>query len=277
MSPSLLYVYPWMPYPRRVLIYLREHNISASIVTVVPISDPGQGDKAAEGFPDRPLGSLPILAVPPTGAEEGKAEALDGWTLIRQSVPIMQYLQRMIVSGGEEEKMDSYIEACEMGYLISAETVMTAWNGVRLFGSGVGAMNNLEAAKESLKWVHRELAGIERHLEPSNGMDTYAGGFKERLADGGAGPSFGDVALFSFLELVDDLYACFEELTMGKGEGKDAYGRNVERVGWYPRVRDFYGIFRERESVRREASTGEEVSAVLREKAGTWADGVWDP
>ena len=65
--PLLLYAYPWMPYPRRVIIYLREKGIDSRMVNVIHVSDPQDGNAAPLGYPPRPAGSLPILALPSKG------------------------------------------------------------------------------------------------------------------------------------------------------------------------------------------------------------------
>ena len=266
-----------MPYPRRIQIFLRERDVPTSVVTVVPVSDPGNGDKAADGFPPRPDGSLPILAIPAPDAaadRSGIPRSLEGWTLLRQSLPIMQYLDQTIVETSSVEDVDPYVAACNTGYSISAETVMTSWNTPRLFASGVGPLKISEAAKEGLKWVHRELAAVEKHL----GEDGYEGGFGRRLSlkDSDLGPSTGDILLQSFLELVDDLYGCFDELTLGKGTGRDAYGREIENARHYPHIREFYQLFRERPSARRDAGEGKVVSPALRNKASQWVEDVFD-
>jgi hypothetical protein len=92
--PYLLYAYPWMPFPRRVIIYIREKSILPSLVTVVPVSDPQLGDAAPAGFPPRPKGSLPILVIP---HPENESNAQP--TYIRQSVAIMNYLDELCDAG----------------------------------------------------------------------------------------------------------------------------------------------------------------------------------
>jgi glutathione S-transferase len=64
LAPYLLYVYPWIPFPRRIIIYLREKGIPSSLVKVVPVSDPQNGNAAPTEYPPRPSGSLPILVIP---------------------------------------------------------------------------------------------------------------------------------------------------------------------------------------------------------------------
>ena len=93
--PWLLYAYPWMPYPRRVIIYLRERGIPNSLVTIVQVSDPQAGNQVVDSsFPPRPAGSLPILAIP--SAEKDKDGKPREWTYIRQSMAIIGYLEETL-------------------------------------------------------------------------------------------------------------------------------------------------------------------------------------
>ena len=97
--PWLLYAYPWMPYPRRVIIYLREKGIPESLVRVVHVSDPQDGNRVIDSaaFPSRPAGSLPIMLIPsePQG-DEGGAE---NWVYIRQSMAMINYLEELCNTG----------------------------------------------------------------------------------------------------------------------------------------------------------------------------------
>jgi glutathione S-transferase len=62
--PWLLYAYPWMPYPRRVIIYLREKGIPDSLVKVAVVADPQDRNQVLDrSLPPIPSGSLPILAI----------------------------------------------------------------------------------------------------------------------------------------------------------------------------------------------------------------------
>ena len=125
--------------------------------------------------------------------------------------------------------------------------------------------------------MHREMAPIEKYLDPASGTDKDYGGYVARLgAESKAGPSYGDIMPFSFLELVDGVYGRFDELTLGKGGGgKDPYGREVERYGFYPNVREFYRLFGLRESAKRDEEMGEKVPEKVREMAWIWDDGVF--
>ncbi len=92
--PFLLYSYPWMPFPRRIAIYLREKQIPSTHVRIVRVSDPKDGNRVVDfSFPPRPAGSLPVLAVPSekTG-EDGKPVE---WFHIRQSMAIIHILEEI--------------------------------------------------------------------------------------------------------------------------------------------------------------------------------------
>ncbi|KAL4789967.1 hypothetical protein BDV19DRAFT_373280 [Aspergillus venezuelensis] len=107
-EPFLLYAYPWQPFPRRVIIYLRERKIPSSIVKVVHVSDVQFGSKVPEGFPAKPEGSLPILAIPIsrlgnsssfTARQQGEQATEKGFIYIKQSLAIMQFLEEACLSG----------------------------------------------------------------------------------------------------------------------------------------------------------------------------------
>lgn len=288
-----------MPYPRRVIVYLRERGIPSSAVRIVPVSDPQLGSQAPIGFPPTPTGSLPILAVPPLEMRNSSIPAdLEGWKLVRQALPIKVYLENQfallddwkvlpqpVYNMQTEFPNDAFHLANSIGYQLSTEGVLNCWNGVRLFGSGTGPISIPAASKESLKWVHRELAVIEKYLDPSSGTDNDFGGYAVRLAtSSAAGPLFADIMLLSFLEMVDDLYCCFDELTLGDhrkrvehsaAQGKDAYGRNVQDLGYYPHIRTFYELFRARTNAQRDSLQGEDVPEKVRGFGGKWADDIF--
>lgn len=92
-TPWLLYSYPWMPYPRRIGIYLREKRIPSTLVQIVRVSDPQDGNEVVDkSFPSRPPGSLPVLAIPSTEQNEGEAKE---WLYIRQSMAIIHLLEEV--------------------------------------------------------------------------------------------------------------------------------------------------------------------------------------
>ncbi|KAI4150889.1 MAG: hypothetical protein LQ340_003842 [Diploschistes diacapsis] len=234
MSPHLFYVFPWIPFPRHLIIYLRERRIPNSHVRVIAVSDPQQGQKVPQGFPPPPAGSSPILAIPPAAASDPSIPTtLEGWKLLRQSLHIMHFLEsRFSTLDGwkkppycmqAERPSNPYMLSNNTGYQSSVEMALACWNPLRLFGSGAGPVSIPEAAKESLKWARRELAVIETYLNPSLEIDVDYGGYAERLAPVSKGvPTFGDIMLFSYLEMVADVYGYFDELTLGqraKAEG----------------------------------------------------------
>lgn len=132
--PWLLYVYPWMPYPRRVIIYLREKGIPESLVRVAAVADPQDGNKVLDpSLPPRPSGSLPILAIPSEArGADGKAET---WTYIRQSMAIIIFLEELFSTGqygllspqGPLAGSDALARARVSEILILAEECTVAW------------------------------------------------------------------------------------------------------------------------------------------------------
>ena len=271
-----------MPFPRRVLIYIRERRIPDSLIRIVCVSDPQAGSKAPEGYPPTPKGSLPILAIPPSEISTDTIPAtLDNWTLLGQSLSIMTYLDSCCSPAYNmqtEHPKDPLAVARNIGYQSAASDAMATWNAVRMFGSRASASPSMPiAASESLKWVHREIAAVEKYLDPTSGLDKDYGGYAARLGSSSkAGPSYGDIMLYSFLDLVDDLYGRFDDLTLGKGsEGKDPYGRDVEKYGYYLNVREFYKLFRARESVKKDEKLGEGVPEKIKEMACSWDEGVF--
>ena len=96
--PWLLYAYPWMPYPRRVIIYLREKGIPDSLVKIAHVSDPQNGNEVTDSsLPPRPAGSLPILAIP-SETKDGSS-GTQQWVYIRQSMAIINYLEELCNAG----------------------------------------------------------------------------------------------------------------------------------------------------------------------------------
>jgi glutathione S-transferase len=87
-----------MPYPRRVIIYLREKGIPDSLVKVAVVADPQDGNQVLDrSLPPIPSGSLPILAI------SSEAKRVDGvaeeWTYIRQSMAIINFLEELCNAG----------------------------------------------------------------------------------------------------------------------------------------------------------------------------------
>lgn len=283
--PWLLYAYPWMPYPRRVIIYLREKGIPSSLVTVVRVSNPGAntgvqiGDPQANpdtvldnSFPPRPKGSLPILAIPSaTKKQNGEA---DSWTYIRQSTAIMSFLEELCNANqygfssphGPLVGQDALSRARAAEVMTVAEELQVEWNSVRAFGTGAGSQSIPAASKEMLRWVHRSLMAIETcWQEEARDLSFLRGGVHGHV-------TMADVVLYQFLEFAKDCYG--KDVTIGSGEKvKTVYGREVEEK--YPKLAEFFEAFRSRDSARKNAELGEEPPASAATKMQTWADGAW--
>lgn len=264
--PWLLYVYPWMPYPRRIIIYLREKSLPSSLVTVVPVSDPHLGNKADPQFPPKPAGSLPILAIPTD-------ESRTAFTYISQSLAIINYLDDVCDAGlhgfpRSNHPMrggaDPVARARVAEVLALADECTAGWNPVRLFGTAVGTMPIPQASHEMLRWVRRSLMAIETLWKDREDISSL------RQGQGG-NVTMGEIVLYQFLEFTADCYGV--DMTAGSGENvKDVYGREVMEE--FPRLREFYLAFKTRDSARRDAASGEVASKKDLERMRTWVDGV---
>lgn len=216
--PMLLYVYPWMPFPRRVTIYLREKRIPSSLVTVVPVSDSQFGDTAAPGFPPRPTGSLPILAIPPSNSSNETPV-----TYIRQSLAIISYLDELCDSGKGGFPKSAYPmrganalgRAHVMELLALADECTISWNPVRTFGSGAGTMSIPAASKEMIRWIHRTLATIELYFKGRDFSGLKRDGDNRVLEGSKEGPNIAEIILYQFLEFTKDCYGI--DMTVGSG------------------------------------------------------------
>jgi glutathione S-transferase len=272
--PLLLYSYPWMPYPRVVGIYLREKRIPESLVKVVRVSDPQQGDAVVDStsFPSRPKGSLPILAI------HHSAEAGKEVTYIRQSSAIINFLDDLCDAGqwgfpkslypmrGGKEDMVERARITEVRTL--AEECLATWNPVRTFGSGAGVkdLHNAAVSKEMAKWTKRPLTAVEQWWkEEARNLES--------LKEGGEGKvTMADVVLYQFLEFVRTCYGI--DLLISTGENsKDVYGRQQEEG--FEKLRAFMAAMDSRSSVARRAEYGEIPSSIVLEAMSTWIDGIW--
>ncbi|PRP88473.1 hypothetical protein PROFUN_03190 [Planoprotostelium fungivorum] len=258
--PYLLYSYPWMPYPRRVLIFLRERNIPQHLVRPVAVSDPGpNGDRAEEGFPPRPPGSLPVLAVP-------RADD-DGYDHIGDSVAIMRYLDGCCQRGEhgfpemKKKEMTPMEEARQVAFESLANELTSSWNGVRLMGTAAGppGLSFPKGSKELLRWIHRFLTAIEgQHLSHEMIDDMI-----QRTA------TVAEILLYQFLDFTHDCYGV--DLTIGSGEIiKEVYGRDTKDE--FPLLRRFWKEFRERKSAIREGR--EMVPDQFHRNMTNWAEGI---
>ncbi|VUC25650.1 unnamed protein product [Clonostachys rosea] len=261
--PWLLYAYPWMPFPRRVTIYLREKGIPLSLVTVVPVSDPQLGDAAPKAFPPRPAGSLPILAIP-----DSKSSGVESYSYVRQSLAIMNYLDELCDAGehgfprsrysmrGE----DAMSRAKVTGLMCLADELTVSWNPVRTFGTGAGTMAIPEASKEMLRWLHRTLATIETLFRDRDFSGLHEGGDQ--------GPNMAEIVLYQFLEFTKDCYG--KDMTKGPEQTElDVYGRG-EAPTEYPKLSEFYDAFKSRKSAARDAFAGEVAGEKALKAMQTW-------
>ncbi|KAF4459520.1 hypothetical protein FALBO_13722 [Fusarium albosuccineum] len=265
-KPWLLYVYPWMPFPRRVTIYLREKGIPSSLVTVVPVSDPQLGDAAPKGFPPRPAGSLPILAIPDQTTPQS-----DSYTYIRQSLAIMNYLDELCDAGERGfpksrycmRGKDALSRARTTELMCLADELTISWNPVRTFGTGIGTMPIPEASKEMIRWIHRTLTTIERW-------------FKDRdfasLRDGGTrGPNMAEIVLYQFLEFTKDCYG--KDMTKSSSQKvRDVYARG-EVAAEFPKLAEFFDAFKTRKSAIRDVTRGEVAGERTLKAMQKW---LWD-
>lgn len=262
--PLLLYIYPWMPFPRRVTIYLHEKRIPPTLVRTVRVSDPQDGNKVTDpSLPPRPPGSLPILAIQ-------HADAEDKWTYIRQSMAIISFLEDLCEAGdygfssptGRLMPTKPLERARETEILSLAEELTVGWNPVRIFGTNAGTMSFPQGAKEMLRWERRALLAIETFLSERTTASA-------KLLTGPA--TIAEIVLYQFLEFTKDCYSV--DMTIGSGEMvMDVYGREVKED--FHQLREFFLVFRKRESARRALDAGEVPGAAPAKAMGTWADDV---
>lgn len=266
--PWLLYAYPWMPYPRRITIYLAEKRIHSSAIRIINVSDPQSGNAVvpsqASSVPPRPEGSLPILAISPL-VESGE------WVYVRQSMAIIGYVEEACAPGGalagigarELARSDTALERARVTEITTlAEELLVSWNPVRIFGTRAGTMVYPEGAREMFRWVQRTLSTMDSLLADRD---------LEYLGDDEKSVTVADIVLFGFLEFVDYCYGV--DVTIGSGEDRtDVYGRVVREE--YPRLVEFYELFKGRRSARRDGP-GEKASEEVLVRMRAWHDGVF--
>ncbi|KAF2172121.1 hypothetical protein M409DRAFT_17361 [Zasmidium cellare ATCC 36951] len=267
-KPWLLYAYPWMPFPRRVIIYLREKGIPESQVKVARVQDPKFGNEVIDtSLAPRPAGSLPILAVP---SQDQSADDR-GYIYIRQANAIMYFLEEFCndFQYGFAKPYGSFLgktplQRARIAEVMSlAEELMVAWNPVRTFGTGAGPVSIPEASREMLRWVRRALMTVERFFKDRD-MTLLEGGKTLHI-------NMADIVLYNFLEFVDDCYGV--DMTIGSGDMvEDVYGRQVTEV--FPKLVEFYQAFKTRESAKRDEERGEVAPEYAKSMMSKWADGV---
>ena len=230
--PFLVYSYPYYPYPRLVSIYIREKQIPQSLVTIVPVSEPYNGDKVvelADKYPARPKGSLPILAIHSSADFKGDV------TYIRQSSAILNFLDELCDMGQLGFPQSPYSKRRSVDYALQrariteirtlAEECLVSWNPVRIFGTAAGVspqLRNAEASKEMARWTKRTLTTIERWWN-EEGRDV------DSLREGGDGQvTIADIVLYQFIEFIRDCYGV--DLLVGTGEKyEDVYWKRARR------------------------------------------------
>lgn len=286
-KPWLLYAYPWQPFPRRLVVYLRERSIPASLVTVVPVSDVQLGDKAPPEFPPRPTGSLPILVIP-----QGSGPATKSPILVKQSIAIMEFLDELCLSGrygfpkmaspsylpvnaiqassgNEPSEDDIMLSRAKHSELLTLAAGLTdGWNPVRAFGSGAGPQRFPQAANYMFQWVRRGEMAVERWMAENEyqAADLQWNGGSRRPA------TIAEIVLFQFFEFTRDCYGV--DMTESTGEqSKDVYGRDV--TDSYPNLKLFYESFLSRPSSLRDAANGEVPSEGVLKNMMDWSPGVF--
>jgi glutathione S-transferase len=271
-----------MPYPRRTTIYLRERKIPSNLVTVVPVSDPQEGEEVPPGFPPRPKGSLPLLAIPKslvsnsTEAQNRDVDIESNYYILGESLSVIQYLEDLCNTGKHGFPISTYSmaggphpldRAYEYGLLNLANEVLTSFNPVRLFGSALGTLKIPEAARESLRWMHRHLAAIELHLAKSSRAKDF-----DALRDNNNGkPTIGEIVLYQYLESLHGIYSI--DVTKGNTVDKSTgvYGR--EALLDYPSLKAFYEAFKTRASVQVSHEDGSQPTDKMKENGRIWWPG----
>ncbi|KAJ5220263.1 hypothetical protein N7468_009467 [Penicillium chermesinum] len=285
-KPWLLYAYPWQPFPRRLIIYLRERSIPASLVTIVPVSDVQNGDQAPPEFPARPAGSLPILMIP-----QGSDISPKSPVFVKQSIAIMEFIDELCLAGrygfpklpnpptlrtnlslnippGDEKVNAMLLRAKHNELLTLAAGLTDGWNPVRLFGSGAGTQRIPAAANETLQWVRRNLMNIENWMEENEYDPTDL-----RWDSGSKRPAtIAEITLFQFFEFTRDCYGV-DMTEFAGGQSKDVYGRDAKQES--PNLKLFFKSFLSRPGSAREADKGEVPPEKLVKAMTDWSEGVF--
>lgn len=146
-----------------------------------------------------------------------------------------------------------------------ADELAVSWNPVRLFGTGAGPVSIPLAAHESLRWVMRSLATIERWWrEEGKDMSQFKQGAYGNVTTA-------EVSFYCFLEFIQDCYGV--DLTKGSGQEKeDVYGRIVKED--FPKLKEFFQEFGRRESAVRLEEEGDLVAEMPKRNMMAWAEGV---
>ncbi|KAL1605079.1 hypothetical protein SLS60_004622 [Paraconiothyrium brasiliense] len=257
-----------MPFPRRIAGYLSEKRIPQSAITIVHVTDPAKGDHVVPSqsfrFPPRPKGSLPILAIPPSDESQD-------WTYIRQSMPIIYYLEEACAPGGQLAHLNARalikggdaLERARIAEMLTlAEELLISWKPVRSFGTAVGTLKYPAGAKEMLRWVKRTVAAVDKLL-----VDRDLGYLKDDTKT----VSIAEIVLFHFFDFVEYCYGV--DLTKGSGAVvKAVYGTETQEE--YTRLEEFYRNFKVRESAKRDVEKGELAASDVLKVMQSWHPGV---
>jgi hypothetical protein len=149
------------------------------------VSDPQLGSRVPDGFPPKPSGSLPFLAIPiqaevnqwPNSTSSGKLEPkIEKYIYVSKSLAIMNFLKYILeetelrqnhnlLSTVSERERDPLAKARTTELLVLAEECTTIWNSVSTFGSWTGMLSLPQAAREMVGWLRRNLLAIEQILQ----------------------------------------------------------------------------------------------------------------
>lgn len=149
------------------------------------MSDPQLGSRVPDGFPPKPSGSLPFLAIPiqaevnqwPNSTSSGKLEPkIEKYIYVSKSLAIMNFLKNILeetelrqnhnlLSTVSERERDPLAKARTTELLVLAEECTTIWNSVSTFGSWTGMLSLPQAAREMVGWLRRNLLAIEQILQ----------------------------------------------------------------------------------------------------------------
>ncbi|KIY64489.1 hypothetical protein CYLTODRAFT_445966 [Cylindrobasidium torrendii FP15055 ss-10] len=213
MAPLTLYLFPWGPFPRRVLVYLKIKGIPKDAINIV---DVGLGPSGFINPGDKPDGTVPILRL-----EDG--------TLIHQSMGVLTYLEEVFANVGPNMSGSTAVERARIRDMCSVvdETVESlyafAWNTSKLF-----ADRNKNPSKDA---ADRALSKAKASLVKLAGYANESKGTTEYLLRG-ENPTVADVTLFTLLQHLKEGFG--EELTSGIPRLEEFYKEMRRNEGTEP-------------------------------------------